>query len=91
MSPPPFVRDLYWIALLAMFACLDFLSPGRPHVRYLQCALKCLLECHKPLQEYPDHYEHEEGSPSDPLLSVLVHRLQAVLKQLVVACMKKRY
>ena len=79
------------LILVVMFGGLDFLPPGRPHLRFLQNALKCLLECHKPLQEYPDRYEHEEGSPSDPLLPVLVHRLQAVLKQLVAVSMKKRY
>ena len=63
-------------------------SPGRAHLRWLQSALKCLLECLKPLQEYPD--EPSDEASSDPLFSVLVHRLQAVLKQLVAACMKKR-
>lgn len=71
--------------------CTIFLPPSSgKQLRPLQSSLDCLLQCHAPLLAYPRSSEGEEEGSQHSLLALLVHRLQAVLKKMVAACMKKR-
>ena len=59
---------------------------GKHRLKCLQQSLGCLLDSRGVLEHFPQ----QQSSSAGPLLSVLVHRLQAVLKQMVAASMKKR-